>query len=100
MQLTLTPEIAAALIQAAQQQGTTPEILALSCLQRQFLPPPSPDAENPKLETSEQSLADFLDSYIGILASKTDNNGNTEPVAPPTSPFTQYLMQKRDQGKL
>lgn len=39
MKLTLTPEIAEALIQVAHQQGTTPEILALSCLQQQFLPP-------------------------------------------------------------
>ena len=103
MQLTLTSDIADALIEAAQQQGTTPEILALSCLQQIFL------GTNLALEkrstqtmsdASEPSLADFLEGYIGVLSSSEDATPKTMPTNQSASSFAQHLIQKRDQGKL
>ena len=102
MKLTLTPDIADALIEAAQQQGTTPEILALSCLQQQFLGT-NLDLEKRSTEkvsdASEPSLADFLEGYIGVLSSGEDATP-TIPTNQSDQAFAQHLMQKRDQGKL
>lgn len=104
MQLTLTHEISDALIEAAEQQGTTPEILALSCLQQHFLGSKALESqqasETTEPEANKQSLADFLEGYIGVLSSKQDNLENAKIQQQSTPSFTQYLMQKRDQGKL
>jgi hypothetical protein len=61
--ITLPPEIEEPLAEAARKQGTTPERLALDSL-RQLFVPASTNGE----VAGAQTLFDFLQGYIGIVA--------------------------------
>lgn len=65
MVITLTLEVEQALTEQARQQGTTPEMLALESLRKQFV---RTEARTPKHQ-AKGTLFDFLGSAIGILHS-------------------------------
>lgn len=79
MEITLTPEIEASLVQRARQLGISPQDLALQSLRRQFAASPIEAAEEGAEEGGEgavrgavegsQTLADFLGDAIGSLDS-------------------------------
>jgi hypothetical protein len=56
------PELEQTITEQAQQKGTTPELLTLDVLHREFLPASPPPA-------NEGTLADFLGDFIGCLDS-------------------------------
>ena len=96
MTLKLTPEIEKALAEAASQQGTTPELLALDCLRERFVP--SMAAELPAGQ--EGSLADFLAGHIGVLASGQHVPGGARMSDDAGRKFAAGLLQRRAQGRL
>lgn len=64
MEITLTPEIEGALVEQADQQGTTPEHFALETLRERFVKPVEQE-----LPGGAETLADLLDGYVGVLHS-------------------------------
>jgi hypothetical protein len=64
MTITLPPELQQALEEQAEQQGTTPELLAIDRLRSLLLPPIVPTS--PKDET----MADFFSDFIGSIHSR------------------------------
>ncbi|MBI3821876.1 MAG: hypothetical protein HY289_04245 [Planctomycetes bacterium] len=87
--ITLPPEIETPLAEAARQQGTTPEQLALETLRRSFVP-----KENGTLEMPGETLYDFLKDYIG----KFDGTGEafSEDCG---KRFTDALVEKHKKQK-
>lgn len=62
--ITLTPELEQTVTEQAQQQGTTPELLALDALCERFTAPPSAP---PVVEG--ETMADYLKVFIGCVDS-------------------------------
>ena len=60
--ITLPPELEQTITEQARHKGTTPELLTLDTLHREFLPASPPPA-------NEGTLADFLGDFIGCLDS-------------------------------
>jgi hypothetical protein len=86
----LPPEIETPLAEAARQQGTTPEQLALETLRKSFAP-----KENGTPEKSGETLYDFLKDYIGTVA------GSGEALSEDCGEkFTDYLVEKKKAGRL
>jgi hypothetical protein len=65
--ITIPAELEAPLAEAAKQQGTTPELLAVESLRRMYAPKSTSDGVN------GQTLADFLKGYVATVA------GSSEP---------------------
>ena len=95
MQLILTADIEHALIEQANQQGTTPELLALDCLRQRFVP-----LESVEPLEEGKSLADFLSDHIGVLASGEHVSGGACLSENSGQKFTAALLKKRQQGQL
>lgn len=96
MEIMLTPEIEQALAEQAQQQGTTPEHLALESLRRQFVVP----SQRRRTPTAQGSLADFLADSPGILHSSEYISGGAQMSETKNNAFTEGLIKKRQQGHL
>ncbi len=96
MDITLTPEIAAALAEQARQQGVTPEQLALDSLRRQFVAAPQRGHET----ALQGTLADFLAGSIGILHSSEHRPGGARMSEATGKAFTDHLLKKRQQEHL
>jgi len=94
MTITLTPEIERALTARANQQGTTPELLALHDLQELYADTAPPDPFEGK------SLADVLAGRIGTVDSRKNNGGQPSQLSTDKESFTDYLVEKRKQGRL
>lgn len=94
MELTLTPEIEDAIKTQASQKGTTPEQLALEGLRKLFVPA----ADNG--EKSPESLADFLDGYIGVIQSSEHVEGGAQMSQDTGDKFAALIKQKRTQNQL
>ena len=94
MELILTPEIENAIKRQADERGISPEQLALEELQRLFVP----SDETPGEEA--ESLAEFLDGYIGVLHSGELVEGGAAMSDQTGAQFTRLLMQKREQDRL
>ena len=82
--ITLPPEIEAPLNEAAREQGTTPESLALETLRRQF--PTTPPALAPN---APKNLYEFLGDFVGAIEGSgeafSENCGER---------FADYLVEK------
>jgi hypothetical protein len=65
MKITLIPDIECALTERAHRQGTTPEILALESLRKQFVPTAPSDDQT----MTQGTLADFLADHLGVISS-------------------------------
>ncbi len=94
MTITLTPEIERALTARANQQGTTPELLALHDLQELYAEAPAPDPFEGK------SLADVLAGHIGTVNSRENNGDQPSQLSNDKKSFPDYLVEKRKQGRL
>ncbi|RJP26478.1 MAG: hypothetical protein C4527_15050 [Candidatus Omnitrophota bacterium] len=94
MKITLTPAIESALCEEANRQKTTPEMLALDCLQNRFVTKKGDDPS----ETEQKTLADFLVGHIGVLSSGNHIHGGARLSENCGQKFTAALVQKRRQG--
>jgi hypothetical protein len=96
MEITLTPEIEAALAEQARRQGVSPEQLALESLRQRFVVP----RQNTSGTSSHGTLADFLGASIGVLHSREYVPGGARLSEAKSTAFTESLLKKRQQGKL
>ena len=96
MKLTLTTDIQNGLINEANKQGTTPEMLALDCLRKRFVPSQIVEP----LEEEKRSLADFLSGHIGVLASGEHIPGGAHLSENCGQKFTAELVKKRQRRAL
>ncbi len=96
MTISLTPELEQALAEAAQRQGTTPEMLAREFLRERLLPAKAIDPNEGESGTLAESLADF----IGILSSSEFVEGGAQLSERTGEQFTAGLMARREQGHL
>ncbi len=88
--ITLPPEIEEPLVKAAQEQGSTPELLAVDYLRRHFV---QPLIEEKAAEG--ETLFDFLTGHVGTV------NGTSEALSENCSQrFTQGLMEKQQRERL
>ena len=91
--ITLPPEIEQIVTERAEQQGTTPEIVALNGLRECFLSSMSPP--NP-----QGTMADFLGDFIGCFDSRTRVPGGANLAENSGDKFQDLLLQKHREGKL
>ena len=92
--ITLPPELERAVTERAQQQGTTPELVALDTLRQQLLPvAPSPPVEG-------QTLADFLGEFIGCIHSSERVPGGAQMSVDTGKKFAAGMVKKRQEGRL
>lgn len=96
MDITLTPDIEAALAEQAREQGISPEQLALESLRQRFV---TPHRRTPGA-TLNGTLADFLTDSIGILHSGEHVPGGARMSEAKSTAFTEGLLKKRQQGRL
>ena len=96
MTLSLTPELERALAEAAQRQGTTPEVLAQEFLRERLLPADKPEADLEESGTLAEALADF----IGVLSSSEFVDGGAQLSERTGERFAEGLMARREQGRL
>ncbi|MCI0525349.1 MAG: hypothetical protein L0Y75_08820 [Acidobacteria bacterium] len=94
--LKLTPDIADSLIEYSQRQGTTPELLVLETL-RKLLAPPVTAAP---ADNQYQTLADFLDGYVGVVDSGELVPGGARMSEECGEKFAAGMLEKRERGKL
>lgn len=97
MKITVPPEIERVLAKQAHKIGTTPELLVLDSLRERFLSPESQD--EPEGETP-QTLADFLDGFIGVLHSSECVAGGAGMSDDTGKKFAEGLIRKRAAGHL
>lgn len=96
MEITLTPDIEAALAEQAREQGVTPEQLALESLRQQFVTA----HRSIRRSTTNGTLAEFLADSIGVLHSGEHVPGGAKLSEAKSTAFTQGLLKKRQQGHL
>lgn len=93
--ITLTPELERVVAERAQQQGTTPELVALDKLNEQFLP----DLPSAPIE-GEGTMADFLADFIGCIDTREVVPGGAQLSQDTDRKFTELLLKKHREGKL
>jgi hypothetical protein len=96
MNISLPPDIERAVVEHAREQGTTPELLVIDSLRERFL-------LFPPLNTfpqSEETLADFLGTHIGILHSSEHIPGGARMSENNGKKFAAGMLKKRQQGRL
>ena len=91
--ITLPPELEQPIIEQARRRGTTPELLTLDVLHREFLPPSPPTA-------NEGTLADFLGDFIGCLDSGEIVPGGARMSENVGEKFAEGMVEKRRAGHL
>src|SRR5947208_673043 len=90
MTITLPPDIEGPLAQAAREQGTTPERLAVDSLRQMFTSGPET-----AVPAEGETLYDFLSGYVGTIS------GTTEALSENCGDrFTDGLVAKQRQGHL
>lgn len=96
MTITLTPDLRQALDEQARRLGTTPERIARDCLRDRFIP-----ANTVESNTAEsQTLADFLEGYIGVLSSSERIPGGARMSEDSSKKFAAGMSKKRQEGRL
>jgi hypothetical protein len=96
MNIELTPDLESALTEQARKQGTTPEMLALDSLRERFVAPTSQESS----AEGQETLADFLSGYIGILHSGEYIPGGARMSEGSGKKFAAGMVKKRQQGRL
>ena len=87
--ITLPPDLEKPLLEEARRLGTTPELLALDCLRRLFVPQMESGPSAPG-----ETLFDFLSGHIGKV------NGTTEAWSENCGQrFADGLAEKHQQGR-
>jgi hypothetical protein len=88
--ITLPPEVEERIVHEARKQGITPEVLAVDCLRKHFVPAPT-EPGAPQGGT----LREFLAGYVGTV------EGSSEPLSENCGQrFTEGLVEKQKQGRL
>jgi hypothetical protein len=85
--ITLPPELEAPLAEAAKRQGTSPELLAIESLRKQFAPTPPPNGT--EISAEGKTLYDVLKDYIGAI------DGVSEPLSEDTGRRFSELLERR-----
>ena len=86
----LPPDVEQPLVEEAHRQGTTPELLAVDCLRKQFIPATATDQR-----AESETLFDFLSGYIGAV------RGTTEALSENCGQrFAEGLAEKQLRGRL
>jgi len=100
--IAVTPELEQALEEQARLQGTTPELLALDSLRRQFLPGAAGTTPNEAASEPHkgETMADFLAGYVGVLHSSEHVPGGARMSEAAGAKFAAGLEEKRRAGKL
>ncbi len=88
--LTLPPDLGRAMAEQAKRLGTTPELLALDSLRKHFVAAVSEKASTAGMET----MADFLDGYIGVLDSREHTPGGARMSERCGEKFTAMLVDE------
>lgn len=96
MQIIVTDDIERSLTEKASQQGTTPEMLAIDALRKQFV---SPSNAEPDMAEA-QNLAEFLGDYIGSISSGEHAPGGAQMSKDTGKKFTEGMLRKREEGRL
>jgi hypothetical protein len=94
MNITLTPDIEETLTEKARVQGTTPETLALDYLRERLVQPDLDDTSG----EGEETLADLLADYIGVLDSGEFIPGGARMSEKTGEAFTAILAQEHRQN--
>ena len=91
--VTLPGELEKLVIEKAQQQGTTPEMLVLDELRQRFISeaPPVP---------AEASLAEFLGDFVGCIHSGELVPGGAQMSTDSGKKFAAGMVKKRREGRL
>ncbi|MBM4047577.1 MAG: hypothetical protein FJ279_20925 [Planctomycetes bacterium] len=96
MKITVTRTLERALAEQAHKEGTTPEKLALDCLQERFLP----SDIRTSVKGEQRTLADFLAGHIGVLSSREHVRGGARMSENSGKRFAAGLARKRREGRL
>jgi len=96
MNIELTPDIESALTEQARKMGTTPETLALDSLRERFVQA----TPNENTVERQETLADFLSGYIGILHSGEYIPGGARMSEGSGKKFAAGMVERRQQGRL
>jgi hypothetical protein len=99
MKITVPPDLERALAARAHQIGTTPERLALDSLRECFPPSESEETDEGSGKT-QQTLADLLHGYVGILHSNEYVPGGAAMSEDTGKKFAAGLLKKRKSGRL
>lgn len=92
--ITLTPDLEEIVTERAQQQGTTPELIALDGLRGLFAPAePLPPVEG-------ETMADFLGDFIGCFNSSEIVPGGANLSENTGQKFKELMLKKYREGKL
>lgn len=92
MRIIVPPDIESALSQQARKEGKAPEEVAVEAPRERFAPAPAPVG-------SPATLADFLADHIGVLSSREFVSGGARISENTGAKFTEFLVEKREQGK-
>jgi len=88
--ITLPPEVEGPLTEEARRKGTTPELLAVDCLRKQFLSPTTTATA-----VAGDSLFDFLAGFAGTV------EGSAEPLSEDCGQrFAEGLVEKQKRGRV
>jgi hypothetical protein len=87
--ITIPPEIEGPLAEEARLRGTTPELLALDCLRREFVPPKANGPEN-----SAANLAEYLRDFIGVIQSDERVPGGAQMSTESSKKFSRILRER------
>ncbi|MEX2169604.1 MAG: hypothetical protein WD851_09850 [Pirellulales bacterium] len=87
--ITIPPEIEIPLADEARLRGTTPELLAIDCLRRQFV---APKANGTKNDSS--NLAEHLRDFVGVIQSGDRIPGGAQMSKNPGAKFTELLYEQ------
>ena len=93
MAITLPPELERAIEEQARLQGTTPELLAIDSLRKQFLT----TSESPP---AEGTLVDFLGEFIGCIHSSEHVPGGAQMSMDTGKKFAAGMVKKRQKSQL
>lgn len=88
--ITIPPEIEVPLADEARLRGTTPELLAIDCLRRQFVA-----QEANGISTGASNLAEYLRDFIGVIQSADRTPGGAQMSKNPGVKFTELLLDQR-----
>jgi hypothetical protein len=90
MTIILPPELQQALEEQAEQQGTTPELLAIDRLRSLLLPPVVPNSPE-----GEGTMADFFADFIGSIHSSQVVPGGVHLSEDTGRRFKELLQKKQ-----
>lgn len=99
MKITVPPDIERVISARASELGTSPEVVILDSLRERFCPP-GKDEDDTDHTPLDETLADFLDGYVGVLHSHEQALGGGSMSEEAGKKFTEALLKKRQAGRL